>query len=118
MAPVSINYIYISNDSITKRQGVAADKTEKFELGTTINSDFSFSFNRFTSLSTRFKYFTNYEYASMEFENKLNMQINRYFSTIITMYWRFDDNENSVKEKRLGYFQLNQALSFGLSYKW
>lgn len=118
LAPVSINYIYISNDSITKRQGVAADKTEKFELGTTINSDFSFSFNRFTSLSTRFKYFTNYEYASMEFENKLNMQINRYFSTIITMYWRFDDNENSVKEKRLGYFQLNQALSFGLSYKW
>ncbi len=118
LAPVSINYIYISNDSITKRQGVDADKNEKFELGTTINSDFSFAFNRYTSITSRFKYFTNYEYASMEFENKLNMQLNRYFSTIISMYWRFDDNDSSVKEKRLGYFQLNQALSFGLAYKW
>lgn len=118
VAPVSLNYIYLRNDTVAKRQGVEVDKNSKFEVGSTVNSDLSFSFNRFMSWSSRLKYFTNYEYAEVEFENKFNMALNRYLSTAISMYWRFDDRYTVAKEKNLKYFQLNEVISFGLTYRW
>lgn len=117
IAPFSINYVYVANTGVdVTRFGVEAGKRSKLEIGSLINTDLSYTFNKFTSWTSRFKYFTNYQRAEIEFENKFNMSLNRYLSTNVSFYLRYDDN--IPKGDQLGYFQINEIVSFGLSYKW
>jgi len=118
LAPISFNYVYVRDNDVSQRPGLEDDEDSKIEFGSTINSNLAFSLNRYMTLSSRLKYFTNYKYAQMEFENKFDMALNRFLSTSIYLYLRYDDNDNAVKEKRLNYFQLNEMISFGLNYKW
>lgn len=115
LAPFSVNYIFIKDNNITNRQNVEPDKHFKIEFGSLINSDLKYSFNRFSSWTSRVRYFTNYQRAEVEFENKFNMQLNRFISVMASAYWRFDDSGN---KGNWGYFQRNETLSFGLSYSW
>lgn len=118
LSPFSLNYIYLNDTDILKKSGVEDGKSSKVEFGSLINTDIAFSFNRYMSITTRFKYFTNYERAEVELENKFIMQLSRFLSTNIQMYWRFDDRSGIAKDSDLGYFQLNEMVSFGLNYKW
>jgi hypothetical protein len=87
-------------------------------LGSTINAKLIVNFNREITFTSRFKLFTNYEKTIIESENELNLSINRYFSTRLYFYPRFDDSKGMPKEKHLGYIQLNEVLSFGFNFKW
>jgi len=58
-------------------------------------------------------------YTTFDWENTLDMPLNKYFSTKIFTHLRFDDSvgpEN--KGAGWGYFQFTELLSFGLSYTW
>lgn len=117
LSPLSLNYIYVRDETIQKIPGgIEPGDHSNIEFGSLINSDLTFNFNRFMTLTSRLKYFTNYERAELEFENKFDMSLNRFLSTSFYVYMRFDDN--AQKESGLGYFQMNELLSFGLNYKW
>lgn len=118
ISPLSLNFVYLSNTDVTKKQGVEEGKHTLFEVGSSLNSDLTFSFNRYMTWTSRVRYFTNYERSEIEFENRFVMKLNRFLSTTMYMYWRFDDNDSAMREKNLGYFQLNEMLSFGLNYTW
>ena len=75
-----------------------------------------YNYNKYISLTSRFKYFTSYKKIETELENNLNVALSNYFSTRIFLYLRFDDSVPSdPKFKKL---QVNELLSFGLNYKW
>jgi len=58
-------------------------------------------------------------YTNFEWENTLDMPLNKYFSTKIFTHLRFDDSVGpDNKGAGWGYFQFTELLSFGLSYKW
>jgi len=121
LSPFSLNYTYVRDDEVvpTKFGGIKEGDNSRLEIGSLINADLSFSLNRYMSITSRFKYFTNYERAEMEFENKFDMLLNRFLSTSVYLYLRFDDSVSlDKKEKNIGYFQLNELISFGLNYKW
>lgn len=129
MAPATYTYLYSVRDDETKidlgRHGFQKDpETGKFDnhlsqLGSSLRADFSMSFNRNVSFQSRLYYFTNYERVLAESENTLTMAISRFFSTRIYLYLRYDDGVEPIKKDRdLGYFQLNELLSFGFNYKW
>jgi len=118
ISPLSLNYIYLSDTTIVNRQGVETGKRSKLDIGSSINTDLTFNFNRYFSWVSRLKYFTDYDYSYLEFENKFRMELNRYLSTEMLFYFRFDDRETARWEKRLGYFQLNEMITFGLNYRW
>lgn len=120
LSPLSINYIYLNDTDVIKTSGVEVGegKSSKIEFGSLINTDLTFSFNRYMSWTSRFKYFTNYERVEAEFENRFVMRLSRFLSTTIQVYARFDDRDNAEKAKDLGYFQLNEMVSFGFNYKW
>jgi hypothetical protein len=47
------------------------------------------------------------------------MALNRYLSTSIYAYLRYDDGVPvDKKAKGWGYFQFNEIIGFGLSYTW
>lgn len=119
LAPFSMNFKHIRSKDVDETKfGLESGKYTKIDYGSLVNSNLEFNFNSFISWNSRFKYFTNYERAEMEFENKLNMSLNRFLSTTIGLYVRFDDDSPKMRDDKWNYFQVNELLSFGLNYKW
>lgn len=126
VAPLSYSYMYTINDDIDMaRHGFKKiPDSDKFEnslsrFGANLRADLTFDFNRNVRWQSRFYYFTSYNTVVSEFENTLTMAISRFFSTRIYFHLRYDDAvAPSKKDSDLGYFQLNELLSFGFNYKW
>ncbi|MDR1371169.1 MAG: DUF3078 domain-containing protein [Dysgonamonadaceae bacterium] len=120
ISPLSIKYTYIRDSKAVDPTGygVPAGKNDTLVVGSSINSTFKINFNKGISFSTRFKCFTDYRKLELESENELNLAINRYFSTRIFLYVRFDDSKGIVPDPKFAYWQINQILSFGLNYNW
>jgi hypothetical protein len=119
ISPLSVLYTYVSNDEVNPaRFGIPEGKSYLLDKGSTMTANFTMNFNKFVSFTSRFNYFTNYQKVTIESENTLNMPINRFFSTRIYMYGRFDDNKSVVRDPKLGMLQLSESLSFGFNYNW
>lgn len=119
ISPLALNFVYVNDTTInaSKKQGVEEGEHSKLTIGSTINTDLKFNINRYLTWNSRFKYFTDYSRAVVEFENRVVMELNRYLSTTLFLYLRYDDESPKLKGER-GYLQINEMLSFGLSYKW
>jgi hypothetical protein len=120
LSPFAFQYTWVADSAVLRqnRYGIPADKRFLLDVGSTLNSKLTINFNKQVTFSSRLKYFTNYEKVIFEAENELNLSLNRYFSTRIYLYGRFDDTPKIKRDKNLGYFQLNEVLSFGFNYTW
>jgi hypothetical protein len=120
VSPLSINYTWVADPDVMQqnRYGIPAGETSFFETGSTVNAKITLNFNKQVSFNSRIKYFTNYNKSILEMENELNMALNRYFSTRLYLYGRFDDTPTIKRDDHLGYVQLNEMLTFGFSYTW
>lgn len=118
ISPFSINYVYINDLKITKREGVEDGDYFKFEIGSSIKTDIKFTLNRYMVWESYFNYFTNYNRALLEFNNKFEMILSRFLSTNINIKTRFDDSDTAVRDDKLGFWQINEMVTFGLRYKW
>ncbi len=127
LAPLSYKYMYSilkdPNEIDLGRHGFKLDEeTQEYknsfgELGSSVNTQLKFTFNRNVTWESRFNYFTSYENAKLEFENTLVMAISRFFSTRINLNVRFDDSAKKSEDFD-SYFQINELISFGFNYKW
>jgi hypothetical protein len=120
LSPLSVQYTWVADSSVLKlnRYGIPADKSFLLDLGSTLNATITISFNKQTTFSSRVKYFTNYKKTICEVENELNMPLNRFLSTRLYLYGRFDDTPAIKRDDTLGYLQINELLSFGFNYTW
>ncbi|WP_298652963.1 DUF3078 domain-containing protein [uncultured Proteiniphilum sp.] len=117
IAPVSINFTYVWNDSVdVKRFGIAEGRKSQLDIGSTLTSILKYDLTRYITWDSRLTYFTSYEKVISEFENSLNMALSNAFSTRIYVNMRFDDGVPA--DPKLKHWQVNQTLSFGLNYKW
>ena len=130
IAPLSFNYMYSrekGTDMDLSRHGFEAKenpvegenpyKNVYAKFGSQVDANLTFNINRYTSWTSMFKYSTTYKTVFMEFENTLNLQITRFFSTRIYFKARFDDSVAKTENFK-SYFQFNQLMSFGFNYKW
>lgn len=123
IAPLSYTYIRtIDKDIDLARHFTKKDNETEFPykqslFGSTVNATMTFQFSRNISWYSRLNYNTNYQRIQGEFENRLNMAIGRYFSTIISLNLRYDDGI-AKNEDFDSYLQINELLSFGFNYKW
>ncbi len=83
-----------------------------FSFGVHIEMENVFNFDVGVS---SFSYTTNYEKVLGEWENRFTFTINKYLSTKLFVHGRFDDGVTREEDKAI--FQLQELLSFGLSYK-
>ena len=63
--------------------------------------------------SGRFYYYTNYKKAQIEWENTIDLTINKYLTTQVFLYPRFDDSVTR-KEPNQSYLQFKEYLSLGV----
>lgn len=114
ISPLAIDYRYTADEQVFVTNKV--EKKSDLTLGSSLNTDLQFDLNRYMSLTSRLKYLTNYERVEVEFENTFNMLLNRYLSAKIYFYLRYDDDKPPARG--WGHLQRNEALTFGLNYKW
>jgi len=122
LEPFSFKYMYSRDKNINLGAYFRTDEDGNYKnvlrtFGSTVTMTKTLKFNKNVSWYSRLYYFTNYERAIGEFENKLDIALSRYFSTTMYFYLRYDDGVTKKKESDT-YLQINEMFSFGFSYKW
>lgn len=121
MSPLSYNakYIrpkYIDSEFFNESKfGFEQGRSTMHDVGSTVKGTFVWNLTSNIVLNSRLRYFTDYAKVEVEFENTFNMRLNKYLSTKLYFYGRFDDG---IKKTGDSYFQYNELLSFGLNYSW
>lgn len=88
-------------------------------FGSTMNANVQYNVNSYTYIRSRLKYDTSYENVKVENETTIEFKLNRYFSTSLYVYMKYDDSiARDKRDDKWGYFSFNEVLSFGLSYTW
>lgn len=90
----------------------------KFEFGNNVNLTIDYKINSFISYYSRNRFFTNYHKQLIESENTFNFMLNKYLSTKLYFYGRFNDDDINKKDKKLNYFSYTNSIRFGLSFNW
>ena len=112
ISPIAVNLKYCDRSNIVGRFGIEEGKHTKTAFGSTATVTANVKFSKAISWSTRFYAFYDYENFKAEWENTLNLSINKYLSTKLFLYPRFD--KGVQKKEGQSYFQFNEYLSVGL----
>ena len=113
LAPLSYYYTYVDRLALATRFGVDEGKHSLHDIGSLINIGLVWKPADNIKWETRFYTFSNYSYVQLEWENTINFQFNRYISTKLSFYPRFDDHEERTTDT---YWQLKEFLSIGFAY--
>ena len=118
LLPLSYKLRYIGDDDPTIHSATnMVDRNTKEDFGSKIEMSSSVKIVTNLTWNMRFKFFTSYEYAESEVENRLQFRFNKYISSELYTLWRFFDNRpKKYYDDNLGYFQFNEYFTLGLIY--
>lgn len=114
LSPAAANLKYCDRTSIVKNHGIDEGKHVRYNLGSTVTVNMTLKFCDQINWVTRLYAFYDYqEHLKAEWENTINLKVNKYLSTKLFLYPRFDNNV-AKKNPDDSYFQFNEYLSVGL----
>ncbi len=96
--------------------GIEEGKKTKSQYGSNTELRFSVRMAWNIEYSTRLFAFTNYETAYGDWEHTLNFTINRYLSTRLYCYLRYQSDGKQFEDTKWHKWQLKEILSIGFSY--
>lgn len=116
LSPIAVNLKYVNRESLVTSFGVNEGHHSRWTYGSNITVNYTWNVIKNVSWTGRLYWFTNYEKTQIEWENTINLTINRYLSTRLFLYPRFDD---SVQRKEGdSYLQFNELLSLGFNFNF
>lgn len=117
ISPVSYNLKTCIDRHIDETQfGIKPGRKLKNEIGSNAELNFYAKFWGKATYTTRLFLFTDYKLFQSDWENTLNFQFSRFFSTQIYAHLRYDTSTNSSISRSWKKFMLKEILSFGLAY--
>lgn len=116
LAPLAYNFRYVNRLELASRYGIDEGKHQLHNFGSQFTIDLLWKFADNIRWKTRLYAYSTYERAELEWENTLTFQFNKWISSNIFIYPRFDDGQ--VRNDRHGYFQLKEYASLGFSYSF
>lgn len=117
MSPIAYELRFVNDSKVDEtRFGIEKGKYALNTYGSKIESKFNWKITSYITLNSYLYAFTNYERAEMNWENTIDVAVNRYFSTKFFSHIRFDDSVNRKPDD--SYFQFKDIFSFGISYNW
>jgi hypothetical protein len=111
LSPFAGKFKYCDRSSLVNNFGLK-DKHSNFEFGSNITTTFEWNIWKDIRWNGRIYYFTDYDKAQIEWENTINLRINKYLTTKLFLYPRFDDS--AVKKDGYSYFQFHETLTLGV----
>lgn len=141
LAPLAVSYKHVSRTgykeelTMPEKFGLDLGKHDKFEFGSTLTATAKWVLHRNLTWDGRLYAFTSYHRTTAEFENTFTFRFNKYLSTKLFLYPRFDDGAKRVRKTdkngnpkvktrdgegkpltycEYSYFQFKEYFSFGL----
>ena len=116
IAPLAFNWKYVGRGSLSTRYGLEEGQHGMTDYGSEFTIDLNWVFTDNIKWKTRLYGYTTYKRAELEWENTLTFQFNKYISTNIFLYPRFDDGTKRVDGQ--SYWQFKEYASVGFSYSF
>lgn len=113
MSPIAFDFKYVGRESLATSFGLDEGKHTKINYGSNITMNYSWDIVKNVKWQGRLYFFTDYSKVQLEWENTFNLQINRFLSTRLFLYPRFDDSVG--RKEGSSYIQFYELLSLGLN---
>ena len=126
ISPLAVNYRYVDrrifrkndteNQWFPSRHGLEDQKHSLTDFGSQFTIDLLWKIAENIKWKTRMYGFTSYKRVQYEWENTFTFQFNKYISSNIFVYPRFDDN--TARDGHHGYWQFKEYVSIGFNYSF
>lgn len=117
IAPVSYNLKTAVDAHVDHNLfGIPQTAKSQSEIGSNADITLNWKIGKMVTYKTRLFLFTDYDYFLGDWENTLNIQFSRFFSTQIYANLRYDSSADSSIAPNWKKFMLKEILSIGLSY--
>ena len=116
LAPLAFNWKYVGREDLATRYGLKEGQHGMTDYGSECTFDLSWQVMENLKWKTRLWAYTTYKRAEIEWENTITFQFNRYISSNIFLYPRFDDGAKRKDDQ--SYWQFKEFMSIGFSYSF
>ena len=116
IAPLAFNWKYVGREALATRYGLEKGHHGMTDYGSEFTLDFTWQMADNLRWKSRLYGYTTYERAELEWENTISFQFNKYISTNIFLYPRFDDG--AKRKDGESYWQFKEYASVGFSYSF
>lgn len=116
LAPFAYNLKYVKRTELATRYGLEEGKHTKSDFGSEITLDLNWQFTKDIRWKTRLYGYTTYKRALLEWENTFTFVVNKYISSNVFVYPRFDDG--TKRDLHHGYWQFKEYVSLGFAYSF
>lgn len=113
LSPFASDFKYVARSALETSFGLKENHHTKFEFGSNITANFNWNVMKNVTWSGRIYWYTNYSRTTIEWENTISLKINKYLSTKLFLYPRFDDSVTR-SDPNDSYCQFRESLSVGL----
>ena len=114
LAPIAYNLTYVRDKALSTRFGLDEGRHTKDDFGSEVTVDLSWQLAKDIRWKTRLYGYTTYKRMLMEWENTFTFIVNKYISSNLFLYPRFDDG--AARDSHHGYWQMKEYISLGFSY--
>ena len=116
LAPLSYDFIFVGRHDLTSRYGVPGRHHSYEKIGSNVTCNIDWKICKELTWTSRLFCFTNYKSVVAEWENTFNFKINKFLSSTLYLYPRFDDAYHS--DKSHARIQFKEYLSMGLDWSF
>lgn len=116
LAPLAYNFRYVDRLALATNYGLQEGKHTLHDFGSQFTIDLKWKFTDNIGWVTRMYGYTTYKRFEYEWENTFTFQFNKFISTKLFVYPRFDDNRK--RDEKLGFWQFKEYVSLGFSYSF
>ena len=114
--PLSFNWRYVDRLHLAAANGIRGDHHTLEDFASQFTGELKWQLLEQLTWKTRLFAITTYRQSKLEWENQFEMKLTRYISANLFIYPRFDDG--NTRDEHMGYFQLQEYSSIGLSYSF
>lgn len=117
LSPLAYNFRYVGRKSLATRYGLDEGHHTMNDFGSECTVDLTWAFTDMIKWKTRLYGYTTYERTEVEWENTISFYFNKYISSNLFIYPRFDDG-TSARNDHYGYWQFKEYASLGFAYSF
>ncbi len=117
VSPLALDIYFVVDTVGIDYANLSLEEGEMYmqDVGTNLEYKMTWKIQDDLSWTTRFFFFTDYNYMQSDLENTFTFAVSRYFSTSAFLHLRYDD---SVDTTTISPWQVKEQVGFGFNYSF